>query len=601
MWVNVNLMYFYSILLFMNSEKQEPNRKEELLEKKYPLCTNCSNELFIIRKNKNIELYCINCSSSCLLSIDDQVVNSLFQKNNFKMTKSVEIRKCSKCKKKYCPYCFFTHKDILTSTCVEDEFNNYEIKDINKHIFNPKETFTNYSIKCEKCNRQYLSGILYQKEKKEDANNIKININKAKDYLNGYYTKIKNELINEIQKKIKIIEESYYKNYNYHLYVFEIIENLLFFEKNNGSKIISRSLENFSNFDYPKISLDYNTLDEKIKKVNDFYQNQFIISENTSDKEKFYTNFRVAKLFGAINVCILGNKLAHNTGRSIDIYDLHDFSLDFVINFERATDIIPLNDETLLIRKGTKVFSCYLKQQDYKIKKIFPLNKELVSLSYMAVLKDKILFNYENRGHNKSGYKILFLSNKFPFKALNSFNVPDSIHDIYGFNDGGFLISLKTNDDKNMTLVFFNQKGEEEKRVELKYYYCILEIIEIEEKLFFQLYHKVVIYGLKTDQIETNFNFNERVISVKKSFSRKNWVCFVFKSWFCIYDINNLQQVFWFEHYLPYITNYLLLNNGTLLGLYDLKLEIVGDRQSDYRLYFNDFESSSLICDGVIK
>lgn len=112
----------------MRNETQEVDKKSEFPKKKYPLCTNCSSELYIKRKNKKIELYCNNCSFSYLLSIDDQVIKSLFEKNNFKMTESLKNIQCNKCMKQYCPYCFFSHKDIITSACIDDKIYIHDKK-----------------------------------------------------------------------------------------------------------------------------------------------------------------------------------------------------------------------------------------------------------------------------------------------------------------------------------------------------------------------------------------------------------------------------------------------------------------------------------------
>ena len=222
------------------------------------------------------------------------------------------------------------------------------------------------------------------------------------------------------------------------------------------------------------------------------------------------------------------------------------------------------------------------------MEKIFPKELEVYDILKVIPMKNEQIIVYYN-GDNE--HTLSFVHSKYPFELVQTiqFTIFDCILKIHELSNSKILIVFKKN--MKISLSYYNQKGKEETKVEIDTLFSIINMIEIEKKFFFELKQKIVIYNPRTNQIESKLCFKDRITRIQQSFVHSNWFCVIFKTFFSIYDNDNFQQIFSFQHNLPYITNYLLLNNGTLLGLYDWKLQYVKNNKKHGHYHNNNFGS----------
>ena len=525
-----------------------------------PICPSCFCILCIRLSSSKINLYCDRCSFSEKYEVDDNIINTIFINNNFTSKQILNDVQCEKCLKNFCSECYVKHNDVVNGLLIDEKKFIHDKKNYNRITFQEQLTYTNYNIRCEKCNRQYLSDLInpnmYQKN---NFYSLLKDLQKGKDYLNNYYTDIKKKIINELEEKIKLIENVYQKNYNYQINIFRIIDKLIEIYNVNNSNAIYKSLFNFSNISFPEITTsNISSIEQKIITVKTFYENKFIIKPKCSEKEKFYSKFQILELYNPKNIYQFGkHKIIYNDGFSIKVYNLSDFSFDYVIPFPFVMYVAPINDETIVFGTEEKVYICYLKQNEYKIQKIKNIKEEIMEI---LILRDnRILIIGETN--------LVFLKSTPPYKVTKKLNYSgDFISQLW---DNRFIL-LNQGRDTVLTIDYFNENGNKV-NVYSKKLKAIIESFSIDKKGMLYLFFskKIIFFNLLSNQIESNLTFNAMICRVKMDFPDEERFGLIFRDSLKIYTKRDYQQIFVFRHQLNFLTNFILLNNGTLLGFYD--------------------------------
>ena len=555
-------------------------------------CPHCFSDLFIKFSSSKINLHCDCCGFWKKLEINENIFNEIFNPLPISKKQVPKEIQCEKCLKYYCSFCYIKHNDIVNELSIDETKFIHNKKNNNKTSFQEKLTYSNYNIRCEKCNRQYLSDIIGSNiYPKKNIYYVKKDLSRGKEYLNNYFTNLKNEIINELQENIKQIELAFTKNYNYHIHIFRIIDKLLEIYNSNNSNTIYKSLLTFSNFSFPTINInDINSTDQKIIEIKHFYENEFIIKDTLFEKEKFFKNFQILELYKPSKVFKLGsNKIVYNDYFSIKIYNLFDFSLILNIPFPRVSCVLSINDKTLLFVAKNSLHICYLTKNGYKLDKIFKSRDENYSIH---VLKDNQIRIIEDR-------VVKILSTAPPYNILKTVEFEDHICEINDLFDGSTLVTIFDEVEDEYRLEYYNKEGKKEvnKTIHIKREESFSYLTQIDNKKIFWFWisdNKMIIYNLFSNQIETKIFFKDKICRFADNFPNEQKFSIIFKDSFCIYDKQTFQLIFTFQHKLMYLTKFILLKNGTFLGLYDWNLRyILKKKNRDLSNYFYDDDEMS--------
>lgn len=571
---------------FIHLSQDEQNK----ISTNHPKCPNCFNFLFIKFSSSTIILHCESCSFWKKLEINENIYNEIFNKfpvNNEQLPNEIQ---CQKCLKYYCSFCYMRHNDVVTELSIDETKFNHSKRNINKTSFQEKLTYSNNNIRCEKCNRQYLSDIVGANfYPKKNIYYVKKDLIKGKEYLNNYYTNLKNEIINELQENIKQIEAAYTKNYNYHINIFRIIDKLIEIYNVDKSNTIYKSLLTFSNFSFPKINIiDFKSLNQKIVEIKSFYENEFIIKDTSVEKEKFFKNFQILKLYKPLNIYELDDILIYTDIFSIKIYGLFDFSLILTIPFPRVNIVSDIDNKTLLFGTKKSLHICHLTKNECKLEKIYKSSDDDYSISVLDNKQIEIIDYINGRR------KLIILNSSPPYniikKSILESDIDSSTYELF---DGSKLVEVE--DKKDFRLEYYNKDGTKDvnKTIHIKYEEYFYNLTQIDDrKLFWLMDNKMIIYNIFSNQIETTISFKNEICRFLHQFPNENHFSIIFKDSFCVYDNQTFQLIFTFRHQLKYLTNFILLKNGTLLGLYDWNLRFIHQKTKKTNNYF--FEDDSL-------
>lgn len=554
---------------------------------KYPKCPQClCNLIFDISDNK-INLYCSECLGYSELSIDNQIVENAFSnsnKNTFYINKFSENIKCEKCKNIYCSFCYRYHQDYVSSFTPMKKVIQIE-NDINKLGMEKQITYKNYNIKCDKCKRQYLSGIplpkIYERQK---LSVIKENFIKAQNHL-IFYTNLKNEIITELLQKINIIENSFQKNYNYHKNVFELINTLLLLvPKSSDSSSIYKSLNNFSNFHFPKVDLsNLDNLQYKIDEITNFFSHNYIIRKREEEPIKFFENYQEIFFKNSWYIQELPNKnLLFRTDYGFKIYNHFNFNYEAEFEFTETLGIIqilPLRNDLFLIHGDDySLLLCYFDKNGYTLK-YFRDNKgvQIRGSDLFYFSQNNVIFLIEEPTQN-----MIFIDGNYPYKRLHETNLfcRDSIVESNELSDNRILFIVYQKDKQKHQspyywfLLFRPKDFNLDKNVRIYNPWDLnspCKFIELgKNKTVLYAKNNLFILNYDTGQAESQIvvaQKNQNIYKVKPVTEIKDTIAVILEFKIKIYNMTNYQQIFEIQLENE-ICNYIQLSNHTLLAFY---------------------------------
>ena len=181
----------------------------------YPHCTLCSNYLSIRIIQKEIQLYCLQCSYFKNYKDDNQLLSKIFSEKNIQTPTFIQDIKCKLCKNMYCSSCYNYHQDCLSHIQLKPKMDFCHAK--LRRIINQR--YTNHSnIKCEKCKKNYNSSMVLINNDISSFQIIQRNFQKAYNYYNSYVCNLKNNIIDELKYKMNLIEEAFKENFEYQIF-----------------------------------------------------------------------------------------------------------------------------------------------------------------------------------------------------------------------------------------------------------------------------------------------------------------------------------------------------------------------------------------------
>lgn len=533
---------------------------------RYPTCQDCFKLYTITIKFNKIYLYCDKCLRNKNYLVNDMLLNNIFNNQNKKQIFINEGNyniECEKCQNLFCFECYMKHRDNVTSSYL----HKYEKRNNNNFKF-PKyckeEKYISNNIRCEKCQKQYLSGIINTNiSKTKKVREIRKELNKAKHYMEYYYNYLKNKIISELEEKIKIIEKSYSENYNYHRNLFNLVEKLLEIHNEINSEVVSKSLNNLTQFTYPKIEINnIDNLDDKIMSLVNFFQNSYMFSNQTEKPITNITNYQEFYYDSPDKIIQLkDHRILLYNSNSITIYNNYNFNVEISIPFGNITCVAEIGNNKLLIGSLYPHICCY-KENEYILQQ-FPVFHQHVILNIILLKNKQIL--------TSSLKKIIITNGSYPYLITNIIDkAPYYIREIKELQDGRIFYFCIHEESK---FNFYNIKTKEEKVISNAE--RLLDdsdyILEIKNGiLVFSSLEYLIVFNTITAAIETIIKAKEEIINMPEILQEKNSFVVIYKDSFDVFNCHTFQTIFHFSSKSQFISYYLILGNGTLLGIGNL-------------------------------
>lgn len=523
--------------------------------KNYPLCTKCQNYLIFKFQSNKIVLFCDKCYSNISITIDKNL-SSIFTHDLINENNSSNTKECKKCKEIFCNECYCNHNDTVISCNLKDSLSNSEILVKNLSY---DENYHYYNIKCNKCRKQFLSGIINDEIKiQKSMNEIKRNLKKAQQHIDDYYIKLKNQIITELNEKIKIVTKSFNENYSFHQSIFTLIEQLLSISNKNISDKVKKSLNNLTNFTFPKLNIDnLNNLDEKVKAITYFYQNKFIISEQKKE---------IKNLFSDIKITTVANKLFQLTDQRFLYYSEENITIFNQYNFQPEISLLypygqiicvsEIDKNTLLIG-SQQIYFCFFDNNHCSFKQ-FPINiTQLVNILYLK--SKQILTCFLD--------KICISEGVSPYNTIKNIRISSSLPKVMELDDGRIFVVTQ---GQGTQLLFLNQKNFECKKVicpniikNLSYLNSIIELNN--KKIILSTKNDIIILNPYTIQIESHLFFEKQICKISETFKGNDCLTVITNQSIDIISCHTLQKILSINHQIKFLLNCHLLGNGTLL------------------------------------
>ena len=540
----------------------------------YLHCQICSSYLLIRLINKEIQLYCLHCPYYANYPVDNQLFSKIFSKKNVQIPKYLEKVDCEFCKKTYCSNCYFYHQDVLSFIELDTHMDLYTPK-IGKVV---NQQYSNYNIRCEKCKKNYNSNFISLGNNSPSFQIIKRNVQKAESYYNHYFYKIKNEIINELQEKIDSIEEAFKANNEYHKNIFTLIHSLLKFAHVNPNNSIIKSLNDLSKFTFPNLEISHHErLEYKITKVINFFQNEYVISDQSRKSNPIYKTLDITIRVPGTPLKLSNNNILFYTKKDFTIYDGFDFHLIFNLKFKNIiTAVCEINENKFLFgqfvtNQYPSIVLCELYARKYKLKKIKTLRRgeDNYVINDIYIIKSKqiiVLLDTE----------ILILEFNYPYNIIKSMKIPTFFYSLQ-LKDQRILASVDINDNRDLFffhLIFWNTITGEIKDHVIDAPSPYRTIIEINnQKLLLHLSGAFMIYNMITYQVQSiiNMHLNFSYLINPKFFYIDNMITVMNKVSIIYYNEITFQKMFEirFNERDEELINIFSLSNGTTLLVFD--------------------------------
>lgn len=552
----------------------------------YPKCPRCLCNLIFDISDDKIQVYCSECLCYYELNVNEQIVENAFSNLKdikFSINKLSEKIKCEKCKNIYCSFCYRYHKDYVSSFAPKKkvkEMEEIKIIEMEKQI-----KYKNYNIKCDKCKRQYLSGVPSPKNyENQKLSAIKENFQNAQNHLT-YYLNLKNEITTEILHKINTIENSFQKNYNYHKNFFELINTLLLLvKKTSDSSAIYKSLNNLSDFIFPKVDIsNLDNLDYKIDVVTNFFNQRYINRKTEYEPIKIFDNYQeTPNKIDSVFRELPNKNLLFKQDYGFRIYNHFNFNCEAEFDFPETLeidDVIPLKNNLFLIQGDENaILLCCCDKNGCSLKYFRDSKGVQIRGSYISYLaQNNIIIILE-----EPTYNMVFIDGNYPYKRLHEikFYSNDSILTIYELSDGRILIILshheKNQRSSSYWFIFYRPKDFGLNKT-VKFYNpqslnSTSKFIEISNnKTILFSTNTLFIINYNTGQTESKIvvaKKKQSIQEVKPVTQIKDAVVVALNFSLKIYNMTNYQQIFEINPGKN-VANFILLSNRTLLVLYN--------------------------------
>lgn len=530
---------------------------------KYPQCKECQNFYVFLLKSKKIVLYCDNCTSSIQYKVNDKLLDLIFS-NEIEKIKREKISdfECEKCKNKFCQKCYINHKDFVNS-CHLTHYMRRNENNVLQKMFIKEEKYSYYNMVCDKCKKSFLNGIINTKiPKLPNLQEMEKNLKKAEKYLDYYYLYQKNQIISELQEKIKLIENTFNENNNYHRNIFDLIKTLLSISKQIHSTTVMKSLINLTHFNFPKIELnDINNLNDKVVAICTFYQNNFLVSEQ-EEKEpiQLFNNYREVQFNLPQKLIQLNDKRFLYLNRNmITIFDSYNFNIELTITipFLYISCVNQLAKNKLLI--GSKIpYICYFDKKGYSLHK-YPVFHN-GQINHILILKNKDILT-------SSLYKIIITNGKFPYEIKTIIKENNFIYEVLELSNERILYELSS---KTVLLQFYNINTKKKRLLEIKFHQKYnMRMTEINNKtIAVSCDQYLFFFNSHIYQIESEVLFKEMIQEIKVKEENKNYLFIILQKSFKIINLESFQIIFNFESTMESLSNIFFLGNGTLMAVY---------------------------------
>ena len=366
---------------------------------------------------------------------------------------------------------------------------------------------SNENFYCDKCNKAHIgpkTGFYNKEEQLRNIKQIQTELSTAKAHFIIYYTENKSNYIQLLKRKIQQIEEYYNKSLLYHRTMFGLIDSLIdSYNKTNSTNTLS-SINNLSNFHYPKFNYNYQKdTTSSIDSFLTFLSTKRIVVSKEYSSETFTTNtYRIFDGRGIIpskkQNGIFMNNYAYPKLTNKYYYDNNAITIKSI---EESSKIIELGDNTLVcIGYENYLYLCKYNDWKYNYKKYY--------IGHEDYIRD-ILITNDNKLATISSNCLIITEAKEPFNQILKFN--------YDFKNLEVFLQIKNNlfmifsdiNYKNSRIDFFDPNTkkivhsfEDPKR---RYYYLTNKLKEFSNGTIalHSRADELVIYNVNFFQIET--------------------------------------------------------------------------------------------------
>ena len=379
-----------------------------------------------------------------------------------------------------------------------------------------------------------------------------------------YYLHMKNKIIAELNQKIKIINSAFNENYNIHKNYFNLIWKILSVSKKTFSDIPLESLNSLTRFTFPKIEIDSITnLDEKVNALSNFYQNNYMISEEKEPIELF-NKFKEIKIDITGKVIELSDKrLLYYDYHTIKIHNQYNFNIELTINIPGQVGSVCELGKNKLVIGSLYPYICYLDKTEYSLTQ-FPVFHDSF-ITKILLLQNELILTH-------SSSKSIISNSKFPFEIKKIITYPKnhSFVTVKQLRDGRLFFIFFSN--KQIKFHFYNDTSIKAKKkvISPKIDFLLWDqpVFELKNQnvvLYNENY--LFIYNPHLYQIESKIHFQPSIMKISNNFHINNCLCIIFKKQFKIINLTSLQTIFTFSCQIEHISDCLLLGNGILLCL----------------------------------